>query len=114
MRLLLICVVVVVCGSAQAADNLFTKAKAAISQMLRDPASAIYTKVTIKNGAVCGYVNAKNASGVMTGPQPFYFDGTRARIVVAPDGRNNPMTGSPEILSVKYSQSSTTYAKLCR
>jgi hypothetical protein len=32
--------------------------------------------------SVCGLVNAKNAAGFMTGPQPFAFDGEKAYLII--------------------------------
>src|SRR3954471_5617049 len=51
------------------------RAKEAIRSVLRDPGSADFGKTDqLSNGVVCGYVNARNGFGGMTGPKEFMFD----------------------------------------
>lgn len=50
----------------------FAAAQALVRSRLRDPESARFGKVWAgRQGAVCGYVNARNAFGGYTGQQPW-------------------------------------------
>lgn len=49
-----------------------------IKARLRDPKSAEFSRMKLKGGVVCGYVNSRNGFGGMTGPKPFL---TRAGIL---------------------------------
>lgn len=42
-----------------------------VKKRLRDPASAQFSDLTVRNGVVCGQVNSRNGFGGMTGPQQF-------------------------------------------
>jgi hypothetical protein len=42
-----------------------------VKKRLRDPSSADFTEMTVRNGVVCGRVNSRNGFGGMTGPQQF-------------------------------------------
>lgn len=48
-------------------------ARAAIIKKLKDPESARFTEVVLNGEAVCGFVNAKNASGGYPGAHRFYY-----------------------------------------
>ena len=60
---------------------------------LRDPGSARFSSVKVRTvrgkQAVCGLFNAKNAVGIMTGPQPFAFDGEREYLIIYNPGPQN-------------------------
>jgi hypothetical protein len=55
------------------ADEPVLKADAEriVRAVLRDPDSARFGSSIVRNGTVCGYVNAKNAFGGYTGPREF-------------------------------------------
>jgi hypothetical protein len=76
--------------SAAPAEELIAKAKASVTGQLRDPNSARFAEVKVRTvrgtQAVCGLINAKNAMGIMTGPQPFAFDGEKAYLVILQPG----------------------------
>lgn len=50
-------------------------ARVAVQSMLRDPDSAEFTGLAVHGDVVCGYVNARNGFGGMTGPQRFIYQG---------------------------------------
>lgn len=56
--------------------------KAEVRKLLRDPASADFTGVSVSrksgNPAICGYVNSNNGLGGKTGPQRFVSGGATA------------------------------------
>jgi hypothetical protein len=61
-------------AQAQPADDpVITKARAAVTKNLKDPASARFEGLVKRPGAVCGFVNAKNSMGGYTGRQMFVY-----------------------------------------
>lgn len=52
-------------------DTAIFQAQAQIRALLRDPASAEFSAVRRRGGAVCGMVNSRNGFGGMTGPRRF-------------------------------------------
>lgn len=61
-------------GAASDLDRRVT-ARVAVQSMLRDPDSAEFTGFRVQGRVVCGYVNARNGFGGMTGPQRFIYRG---------------------------------------
>lgn len=59
------------------------QAQDAVRAQLRDPQSAVFSKLREKNGVTCGAVNARNGFGGMAGDRPFVVTGQRALIVRA-------------------------------
>lgn len=57
--------------------GVITGSQANVRRLLKDPDSAVFRAVVLRraagleHGAVCGYVNAKNSFGAMTGERPF-------------------------------------------
>lgn len=71
--------------NAEAIVNARYGAETHVERQLRDPSSAEYSEVAVyalPNGGfvTCGYVNAKNAFGGMTGRKPFFASATDAII----------------------------------
>jgi len=56
--------------------ELIAAAKHAVTQRVKDPASAQFGEFTVRDNVVCGSVNSKNSFGGYTGPQRFYVFGT--------------------------------------
>jgi hypothetical protein len=86
----LICAVLVItlCSSSFAKPSesaLVSKAKEAIREQMKDPASVEFRNVILnaKSGAVCGEVNAKNSFGGYTGFTQFAF-GSDGSIHIVP------------------------------
>jgi hypothetical protein len=46
-----------------------------VAAVLKDPASAQFGKITIRNEVACGEVNSKNGFGAYTGMTPFMVKG---------------------------------------
>lgn len=66
------------------------KAKAAVSRVLKDPASAQFEGLFTHPGAVCGFVNARNSFGGYTGRRPFgYIIAQDVAYVLEPSGRTD-------------------------
>ncbi len=58
-------------------NSAINAAKKAVVARLKDPSSAKFGKVVYRpDGVVCGYVNAKNSFGAMTGEKAFISLGT--------------------------------------
>jgi len=62
-------------ASGTKAPLTIAAAKSSVTESLRDPESARFRDVrrNTANGAVCGYVNAKNAYGGYVGESPFIY-----------------------------------------
>lgn len=58
-------------------NEIFSQAREAVKERLRDPESARFKDLKIgrNDTIVCGEVNAKNAMGGYVGARPFYFAG---------------------------------------
>ncbi len=85
--------VVIACLAAAGATGYFWfipiwSAEAAVRQTLRDPDSAKFSDVSIRDGAVCGAVNAKNAYGGYVGTRRFVFAAKTALIDPGIDDRH--------------------------
>jgi hypothetical protein len=64
----------VVIGVKYGPDQLRVwEAQAATAKLLRDPGSATFTDVVVREAAVCGMVNSKNGYGAMAGPIAFIY-----------------------------------------
>ena len=59
--------------SPMPSDPAFAAAENAIKGELNDPGSARFIGVQRKPGAICGYVNARNAAGGYTGAKLFVY-----------------------------------------
>lgn len=66
------------------ADNRANDAQRIVRAALKDPDSAKFSNVRVKEGTafVCGQVNAKNSFGGYVGPIPFAYDSSTQLAVV--------------------------------
>ena len=99
-------------------DPLITQAKESVTSQLRDPGSARFSNVKIRTvrgkQAVCGLVNAKNAAGIMTGPQPFAFDGEKAHLIIYNPGPQNNTKLDGYTLTTAMGDRLKNFNRLCR
>lgn len=69
-----VAVAAVVAGAKFGPDQLrIWEAQAAAAKLLRDPDSAKFTDIVVREAAVCGMVNSKNRYGAMAGAIPFIY-----------------------------------------
>jgi len=71
-------------------EQAITNAKALVSSQLRDPASANFSQIEVRDGAVCGLVRGKNGFGVYAEPRRFVA--AHGKATLAP----SPAPGGPE------------------
>lgn len=58
-------------------------AEAAVRKVLKDPSSAAFSRLVVgPGGSVCGYVNARNGFGGMTGPKSFVFEALTHKVTM--------------------------------
>lgn len=53
--------------------NAIAQAKAAVSEKLKDPTSALFSDIKVVSGGVCGQVNGKNSYGAYEGNTGFVW-----------------------------------------
>jgi hypothetical protein len=56
--------------------EMIVAARMHVKQRLKDPESAQFGQLTVRNNVVCGTVNSKNSFGGYTGPERFYAFGS--------------------------------------
>jgi hypothetical protein len=104
--------------AAPGEDPLITQAKESVTSQLRDPSSARFSNVKVRTvrgkQAVCGLFNAKNAAGIMTGPQPFAFDGEKAHLIIYNPGPANNTKMDGYSLTTAMGERLRDYNRLCR
>ena len=76
--------------------NVIEKAKAAAAASLRDPASAQFRSVRLKDNAVCGEMNGKNGCGAYAGFSRFVVQ-PDAKVITEPSG-----SSEDELLARQY------------
>ena len=77
-------------------------AKAAVRANLRDPASARFSDMRERKGAVCGFVAARNGFGGYGEPMLFvYLTAERAAYVIDPRSNNGPIWNAKAIGAYK-------------
>lgn len=72
-RLIIMGTFVLSAAWADDSENSLATAKSAILKKLRDPDSAKFSDLLIKEKVVCGKVNAKNRFGGYEGPKGFVY-----------------------------------------
>lgn len=65
-------------------EQAIANAKALISSQLRDPASASFSQIEVRDGAVCGLVGGKNGFGVYAEPRRFVAALGKATLAPSP------------------------------
>jgi len=58
------------------ARDMIAVARVRVKARLKDPESAQFGEIVVRNNVVCGTVNSKNPFGGYTGPELFYAFGT--------------------------------------
>jgi hypothetical protein len=104
--------------AAPGEDPLIAQAKDSVISQLREPSSARFANVKVRTvrgkQAVCGFFNAKNAAGIMTGPQPFAFDGEKAHLIIYNPGPANNTKMDGYSLATAMGERLRNYNRLCR
>ncbi len=73
-----------------------------ISELLKDPQSANFTKLTkARNVGFCGYVNAKNSMGGYVGPRMFYVYAPAGQWFILPTSLTLQGMGASELANVQ-------------
>lgn len=71
--------------------ELIANARAHVRSRLRDPASATFGQAIVsRTNLVCGYVNARNGFGGLTGLQPYIAGYRGGAVLMAEEARSNP------------------------
>jgi hypothetical protein len=107
-------------GTAKAAEaGLIGVAKTKLRRLLRNPASARFTTVSIKiaadgSSAVCGMVDSQNDTDGMTGPKPFVYDGRDLYVLISSDGADNGTIHDGRFLTQTFERANDAHSKFCR
>lgn len=78
-------------AQAPAVDPVFAKARTAVKQLLKDGPSARFEGLAKRPGAVCGFVNAKNAMGGYSGRTAFVYVASEGRAYILEAGGDDAM-----------------------
>lgn len=99
-------------------DPFIVAGKARVKTQLLDADSARFQNIKIKmvEGAkgLCGEINAKNASGGMTGFIPWAYDGQYAYILSFNQGPGNPTSLTGDIWSISMGSRLKAHDKWCK